>query len=86
MIAPSFHDRLNTESAKAEAALSVFQQIAADLEEAAQSKFDIAYDIQSEIEHLDAQIRELVYLREHAKDHANEHSVQADKIRALVGA
>ena len=84
--APSYHDRLNAASATADAALSVFEKIAADLDQAAHTKAIVAEDIQAEINEMDARIRELCYLRDLATEHSDEHFAHADKIRAFVGA
>lgn len=82
---PTFAQRHNAISASAGAALSVFNQIAADLEGAANDAADLATDISFEIEALEQKIRDLHAHRNQVEKTAADSRTQANNVRALVG-
>lgn len=84
--APSFEDRLNAAHAQADAAVSVVETIATDLELAAADKRAIVSDIDVETQRLVALLDHLSVLRSEAVEFEAKNLAKADKIRSLVSA
>jgi hypothetical protein len=83
---PSFEDRLNSAHAQADAAVSVVETIALDLEQAATSKRELVIDIDGETARLVALLDHLSVLRSEALEFEAKNLAKADKIRSLVSA
>lgn len=82
---PSFEDRLNAASAKAAAALSVFEVAAVDLDLAGQEKELVAIEIANKRDALFEEIDRLSRLETEALDASDKDYNTASKIRAFVG-
>lgn len=83
---PSFEERLSAAHATADAAVSVVETIASDLEQAAADKRAIISDIDAETERLYGLLDHLSVLRSEAVEFEARNLAKADKIRALVSA
>jgi hypothetical protein len=82
----SFEDRLCAAHAQADAAVSVVETIATDLEQAAAEKRAVVIDIDTETDRLYALLDHLSVLRSEALEYEAKNLAKADKIRALVSA
>jgi hypothetical protein len=82
---PSFEDRLNAANAKAGAALSIFEQAAVDLENAAREKDFVANEVADKQAALRAELDRLGALEAEALYAADTDYNTAAKIRAFVG-
>jgi hypothetical protein len=83
---PTFEERLSSAHAKADAAASVVETIASDLEDAAAEKSSIIVDIDKEVEGLYATIDALCVLREEAVEFEGKNLAKAANIRSLLSA
>jgi hypothetical protein len=84
--APSFEERLGAAHATADAAVSIVETIAVDLEQAASDKRAIVADIDAEVDKLYATIDSLCVLREEAEESEAENLAKANNIRSLLSA
>lgn len=82
---PSFEERLNAANAKAGAALSIFEQAAVDLEDAAREKEFVAQDASAKRKALLLEANELLAFESSAVAAADKDYDTADRIRAFVG-
>lgn len=82
---PTFEERLNTANAEASAALSIFEDIATDLDIATEDKLQIVAEIDLETANLRALIESYDALRLAAQRDADTSAAKAASVRALMG-
>lgn len=86
VLPPSFEERLSAAHATADAAVSVVETIASDLETAAAEKRSVIEDIDAETSRLYGLLDHLSVLRSEAVEYEAKNLAKADKIRSLVSA
>jgi hypothetical protein len=84
-VEPTFEERAAASHAKAGAALSIFEQIAADLEQAAVEQLALSADIDSRIQALEDEIERLNGLAYDAENAAEAYDTQSHNVRTLAG-
>lgn len=85
IVTPSFGERLNMAAAGSAAAVSVFENIALDLESSAVDQKVVAADIDAEIDRLEELISTYHELADEAEQAAEANLAKARSIRALTG-